>query len=168
MKTKKMVMVAVLTSLALVISLFEHYFPVPLGIPGAKLGLSNLILLTTILLYGGREGLLLAVAKSFLLLLLTGAVTSFFYSLAGAVSASCVMSVAAKRGCPPLSEVGVSVLGSFSHNLAQIGVAALVLQNRGIFYYLPLMTLVGTATGIFVGLTSRFLTLHLKKLHRLY
>ena len=168
MKTRKIVFVALLTSLALVISLFEHYFPVPVGIPGAKLGLSNLVILTAIAACGPREGFTSAILKSFLLMLLTGAVTSFFYSLAGSVLSSLVMSLAIRFLVPPLSLVGVSELGAFSHNLGQVLVASFVLENSSIFYYLPIMTLVGAASGLFIGLAARQVTGHLMKVYRSY
>lgn len=164
MKTRKMVFVAILTSLALVISLFEHYFPLPVGVPGAKLGLSNLVILAAIVAFGPREGFTIAILKSFLLLLLTGAVTSFFYSLVGALLSSFVMILAYRFLTPPLSLVGVSELGAFSHNLGQILVASFVLVNPSIFYYLPVMTLVGTISGFFIGLAGRELVRHLEKL----
>lgn len=166
MKTRKMVFVAILTSLALVISLFEHYFPVSVGIPGAKLGLSNLVILTAIAAFGPKEGFTIAILKSFLLMLLTGAVTSFFYSLAGAILASLAMSLSLRFLVPPLSLVGVSELGAFAHNLGQVLVAAFVLDNSSIFYYLPIMTLVGAASGLFIGLAAHQVTNHLKNIYR--
>lgn len=71
--------------MALVISLFEQMMPLPIGVPGAKLGLSNLVILTTIVVYGSKEGIAVAALKSVLLLLLTGSVTGFWYSMAGAL-----------------------------------------------------------------------------------
>ena len=40
--------IALLTAMALAISLFEHMIPLPVPIPGAKLGFSNMIILITL------------------------------------------------------------------------------------------------------------------------
>ena len=42
---RKITNLALLTSMALAISLLEHMIPIPVPIPGAKLGLSNMVLL---------------------------------------------------------------------------------------------------------------------------
>lgn len=165
-RIRRMIFLAILTSLALAISLIEHFFPVPLPIPGAKLGLSNMVILSTIVVFGGRDGLLVALLKSFLLMLVTGSVTGFIYSLAGSIVSSLVMILAHKFWMPPFSLVGVSELGALGHNTAQVGVAALVLENKGIFYYLPILTLVGVGTGFFVGLACNYLVSHLDRVFR--
>lgn len=164
MKTKKLVFLSLLTALALAISLLEEGIPLPFVAPGAKLGLSNLIILVTIVVYGGKAGILVACLKSFLLLLLTGSVTSFFYSMAGALLSSLLMSLAWRFLSPGLSLIGISELGAFSHNLAQLGVASVVLDNVGIFVYLPALTLLGLVTGFFVGLGASSVAPHLQRL----
>ncbi len=42
---RKITTMALLVAMALAISLVEHFIPLPIPIPGAKLGLSNIILL---------------------------------------------------------------------------------------------------------------------------
>lgn len=158
-----MVFLSLLTAIALGISLIETALPVPIPVPGARLGFSNIILLITIVLYGFREGLAVALLKSFLLMLLTGSVTGFFYSAAGALLATSAMAIAHRFLVPPFSLIGVSELGAFFHNIGQLLVASFVLSNRGIFYYLPVLTLTGLATGFFVGLSSGYLADHLTK-----
>ena len=76
------------------------------------------------------------------------------------------MSLSLRFLVPPLSLVGVSELGAFAHNLGQVLVAAFVLDNSSIFYYLPIMTLVGAASGLFIGLAAHQVTNHLKNIYR--
>lgn len=163
MRTKKLVFLSLLTALALVISLIEQMFPVPIGIPGAKLGISNIVILTTLVVFGFKEAIIVAILKSILLMLITGSVTSFWYSFAGAICSSLGMGLAYRFLHPPFSLIGVSEIGAISHNLGQLTVAMIVFSNYKLYYYMPVLTLLGLATGFFVGLASNYLTKHLKK-----
>ena len=52
------------------------------------------------------------------------------------------------------SITGVSIAGGVTHNVAQICVAALVVQNRKLFYYLPALLVAGVITGMLIGILS--------------
>nr|WP_072537702.1 Gx transporter family protein [Anaerococcus mediterraneensis] len=163
-KIKKLTNMGLLVALALVISLIELQIPVPVPIPGAKLGLSNIIILASLYLYGFRAALTISLLKSFMLVLITGAVTSFFYSAAGAILASIAMYIALKFHDRVFSFIGVSEIGAFAHNLGQIIVASIIMENIKMFYYFPLLVFVGTFSGLFVGLSSNFIISHMKKI----
>lgn len=166
MKTRRLVFLSALTAIALVISLLEQFIPVPIGVPGAKLGFSNIVILTTIVVFGPGDGMAVGVMKSFLLMLVTGSVTSFWFSLSGAFFSTLVMSLVCKKFIPPFSLIGASELGALAHNFGQFLVASFVLGNGKIFYYMPILTLVGIATGLFVGLSCNFVGPHLRKIYR--
>lgn len=161
---KKLTNMGLLVALALVISLIELQIPVPVPIPGAKLGLSNIIILASLYLYGFKAALTISLLKSFMLVLITGAVTSFFYSAAGAILASIAMFLALKFHGRVFSFIGVSEIGAFAHNLGQIIVASIIMENIKMFYYFPLLVFVGTFSGLFVGLSSNFIISHMKKI----
>ena len=161
---RKTVNLALLVTLALVISLVEMQLPMPVPIPGAKLGLSNIILLVSLYFYGFKASLTIALLKSFLLVLITGAVTSFFYSAAGAILSSIAMFVGLKYHERVFSFIGISEIGAFSHNLGQIIVACFVMSNIKMMYYFPMLVLVGTISGFFVGISSNFIITHMKKI----
>ena len=161
---RKTVNLALLVTLALVISLVEMQLPMPVPIPGAKLGLSNIILLVSLYFYGFKASLTIALLKSFLLVLITGAVTSFFYSAAGAILSSIAMFVGLKYHERVFSFIGISEIGAFSHNLGQIIVACFVMSNIKMMYYFPMLVLVGTISGFFVGISSNFIITNMKKI----
>ena len=161
---KKLTNMGLLVALALVISLIELQIPVPVPIPGAKLGLSNIIILASLYLYGFKAALTISLLKSFMLVLITGAVTSFFYSAAGAILASIAMFIALKFHGRVFSFIGVSEIGAFAHNLGQIIVASIIMENIKMFYYFPLLVFVGTFSGLFVGLSSNFIISHMEKI----
>lgn len=164
MKSRNIAFLGILTALALVISLFEQALPLPFFVPGAKPGLSNIIILTTIVVFGWKAGFLVSVLKSFLLMLFTGAVTSFFYSITGAILACIIMSLAVKFWMPAFSLIGISEMGAFAHNFGQLCVASIAFSNFRIFSYMPALTLFGLVTGFFVGLTCNYLVPHLQAL----
>ncbi len=161
---KKWIFLSLLTSAALVLTLIESAMPLPVLIPGARLGLSNIVILSTVVVFGFKEGLAIGVLKSFLMILLTGTVMSFFYSFFGAVASTIAIYVAYKYS-KSLSLIGISIIGAFFHNLAQVLVASFILNNLRIMIYLPLLLLLSVATGYFVGLASKYLT---KQLNRVW
>lgn len=54
---KKTVILGFLLALSLILSYIESLLPLAVGIPGLKLGLSNLVVVILLYLYGGREAL---------------------------------------------------------------------------------------------------------------
>ena len=66
MKIKKLTHLALLIAFALVIHTVENAIPVPLPIPGAKLGLANVITLLTFVLYGFDAALIVSAVRTVL------------------------------------------------------------------------------------------------------
>ncbi|SDK58476.1 Gx transporter family protein [Natronincola ferrireducens] len=166
MNTKKLVHLAMLTSLGLALHIVEGFIPNPfIGIaPGAKLGLANIIGLITLVIYGIKYALAVNLLRSFIAGIATGAVTSMMYSMAGALISTLLMWIVYKMFNKYFSLVGVSVFGALGHNVAQLTVAALIINNPRIYVYLPIMMLASIFTGIFIGITANF-TLSKAKIH---
>ena len=72
---------------------------------------------------------------------LFGNLFSILFSLAGAALSLACMTLA-KRYLG-LSITGVSIVGGVTHNLGQIVVAALVVENVNLFYYFPALLIAG-------------------------
>ncbi len=161
--TKKLVFISLLTSMGLALGLFESVIPLPFIAPGAKLGLSNIVILITLTTIGFKEALLVGVLKSIILALVTGSVTSVFYSLTGGLLSGIVMYIIYKYFSNIFSLIGVSIFGALAHNFGQITVASLILSNFKIFAYYPILTLMSLFTGFFVGITANFVNTHFKK-----
>lgn len=161
---KRLILLSLLIALSLAISLLEMTIPLPIAIPGAKLGLSNIIILVSLSLFDFKSAIIVSVLKSFLLMLVTGQVSAFLYSLTGAIFSTTAMLISLKFVGNHFSLIGVSEIGSFFHNLGQIIVAALMLSNIKIFYYFPILILVSIFTGIFVGFSSDIVLKHLRKI----
>ena len=52
---------------------------------------------------------------------------------------------------------GVSIAGGAGHNIGQLAVAAAVVENGALFYYLPVLLAAGTAAGAVIGLLGGLL-----------
>jgi heptaprenyl diphosphate synthase len=147
---------AMLLSLALALSIAESF--IPFGIPGAKLGLANLVILIVMHFYGFFSALLINVLRVLIASLATGTFLGmgFVMSLSGAMASFLLMYVA-HRWIKIFTPVGVSILGAYSHSLAQILVAVIYYGTWGVFYYFPLMALISLATGTINGFAVELL-----------
>ena len=85
--------------------------------------------------------------------LLFGSIMSLFYSVAGAVLSLAGMILLKKSGL--FSHVAVSVAGGVLHNVGQIIVAAAVVENIKMAYYLPFLLVTGVVTGFVIGAVAR-------------
>ncbi|NLA26383.1 MAG: Gx transporter family protein [Firmicutes bacterium] len=152
---------AVLITFAVVIHTVEAALPLPMPVPGVRLGLANMITLLTIVLYGARSGLLVAVLRTIIGSLIGGTFLGFGFwlSLAGGVTCTVIMSLAVllmQKGY--LSLISVSVLGAAAHNLAQLAVAGAIIGSKALLQgYYPLLLLLSVPTGIFTGLAAYYL-----------
>lgn len=162
-KTFRLIILGLFIAQSLVLYVVEGMLPVPFIAPGAKLGLANLI--TVIALYSlphKRDVCLILLVRIILSTAFGGGINAFFYSLAGAAFSLGIMLVLQKTG--KFSLIGVSTAGGIFHNLGQVIVASLVVQNIKIMLYLPVLSVAGTGTGILIGITALFTLRHLQKL----
>lgn len=66
MKAKKLVLMGLLAALALIIFTVEAHIPMPLPVPGVKLGLSNIVTVFAVFVLGPVEGILILAVRVFL------------------------------------------------------------------------------------------------------
>ena len=165
---KKLIFLSLLVSLGLALSIIESMIPIPFIAPGAKLGLSNIVILITLVVFGFKEALTVGILKSFVFTLATGSVSSLFYSLTGSIFSLFTMYFALRNFSKIFSLIGVSILGAVAHNFGQILVASLMMKNFRIFSYYPVLLLTSLFTGYFVGLASIYIVKNLKKHMKLY
>jgi len=163
--TRKMVFLSLLVSQALVLHIIESMIPVPFITPGAKLGLANIVTVVSLYSFGEKETLLIIIVRLILSSMFGGSLSSLLYSAAGALFSFTIMLTIKRLGRDNVSLIGVSTAGSVFHNIGQITMAALIIENISISLYLPILTVSGVGTGFFVGLTSRYILNHLKKIN---
>lgn len=168
-RTNKIIFLSLLVSIGLALSVLESAIPLPIIVPGAKLGLSNMVILVTLVIFGFKEALVVGILKSIVLVLVTGSISSFFYSLSGSIFSCIAMFIVYKYLMNIFSLVGVSIFGAVAHNVAQVSVATIMMNNLRIYSYLPILLLTSLFTGYFVGYSSIYISKNLKnKIKYLY
>ncbi|MCH4179269.1 MAG: Gx transporter family protein [Megasphaera sp.] len=162
-KTFRIIILGLFIAQSLVLYIVEGMLPVPFIAPGAKLGLANLI--TVIALYAlpkKKDVCLILLIRIILSTAFAGGINAFLYSAAGAAfSLGCMMFL---KSTGKFSLIGVSAAGGIFHNLGQVVVASLVVENIKVMLYLPILAVAGIGTGILIGITSIFTLRHLRKL----
>ncbi len=145
---------AVLTALALALSVAEGLVPVAIlfPLPGLRLGLANLVTVYALCRVGKRDALLILVTRCFLGSLLGGNLSALAFSLTGGLLAYLVMLLLLRF--PGLSLFGVSIGGAAAHNTGQILAAIAVLGSTAPLLYLPPLLLASLATGAVTGAVS--------------
>ena len=191
MSVKRVSYLGLFLCISLVISYIEAVLPPLSGIPGVKPGLSNVVTLLILKLFGkeemirsekrpdrrdpvitpkrtirrqvgAEEAFIVLIARILLSGLLFGNAFSFVFSLSGGLLALAVMSAAA--GCERFSLMGVSMLGGVFHNLGQLVSAAFLIQQLKLAYYGPVLMVSGLIAGALTGFIASLLLPRLKEL----
>lgn len=151
----------VLIALSMVLSFVESLIPLPIPVPGVKLGLANLVTVAGLYLVGVRGTVFITIVRIILVGLSFGNPFSMIYGLSGSILSLCVMAAAKAGGrfTPP----GVSILGGIFHNLGQLAFAAFIVQNPKLFYYFPALLAAGAAAGVVIGILGGIMTERLRK-----
>lgn len=153
MKTKKLALMGILTSLALIIFVVEAQLP-PIGFAGVKLGLANIITLFAICMIGKREAGAILLIRIILGSIYCGTMTAFIFSLVGGTLAYITMIIAySLLGKDKLWVV--SVFGAIAHNIGQLCAAVVVMQTPSLVVYLPVLIISAIITGVFIGILSQ-------------
>jgi heptaprenyl diphosphate synthase len=158
---KSIARIGLLVTISLMLSYIERFFIIPVPVPGIKLGLANMAVVMALYIIGVRAAVVVSILKVLLSALLFGSVGSLMFSMGGALLALIVM-ISAKH-LKSVSIIGVSALGGISHNIGQILVAALVVHNMGLLYYLPILLAAGGIMGVVNGLVSRTVVYYVGK-----
>lgn len=160
-KIKKIVSYGIFISFALVASYIETFITIPLGIPGAKIGLANGVTIVMLCLVGWKEASILSIFRVVLAGILFGNLFAITYSLSGAIL-SLIFMIAFKK--MKFNLVTVSIIGGVTHNLGQLVFAFFVVENGRVFLYFPVLVLVGSIAGACIGILSSILIKRLNQL----
>ena len=151
--SRKVAYCGVLTALAMILGYVEMAVNFNFAIPGIKLGLANVI--SVIGLYILSPGYIFVILISRIMLsgLLFGNMMSITYSLAGGLLSLVIMVVMKKMKI--FSVYGISMAGAVSHNIAQVLVASVYVNNIHVMYYAPVLLIAGVVTGLLIGIISK-------------
>lgn len=147
-KSKKLILSAVLIALALILSLVDASLSSMLPIvPGAKLGLANLVTLFAIYALGLPYALMITIVRGLLTALMSGNIMMLLFSLGGGITAVFIM-YALKN---VLNIIKVSVCAGIAHNLIQLAAAVFVTDTPNLIYYAPILICAGAICGFATG-----------------
>lgn len=152
MTTRQAAYCAMLTALAMIFGYVEALIPFGFGIPGVKLGLANIVIVLALYILPACQVFAIQLMRIVLVSFLFGNLSMMLYSLAGGMLSLVVMLLLNRRDV--FSITGVSIAGGVSHNIGQLIVAALVVQNLKIMFYFPIMIMAGLITGCLIGVLA--------------
>lgn len=150
---KKMTLFANLLAIAIILNVLESFITI-IPVPGAKIGLANIVTLMILVMYGPKESIYFVILRVFLVAILTGKLLNviFYMSMAGGLFASIGMAAIFKSQI--FSMIGVSVIGSVAHTIGQILMAMIILSTVTVVSYVPSMLLFSVPAGIVTGMIS--------------
>lgn len=155
MSVRNITVLALFTTVSLAVYGAESALPPLLPIPGAKLGLANIVTLILLQRTSIRNALWVLTARILLSALLFGNGLSLLYSLFGGLFALICMAL-----CTRLLQKKMTFLtgaaGGLTHNMGQLLTAYVITRSFAVAAYLPFLILSGILTGLFTGLCGEF------------
>lgn len=146
--------VGVLAALALVFGYIETFVPLPVPVPGVKLGLANIVVLAALVLLDVRSAAVVALVKVLAAGFLFGNPFMMLYSAGGtALAFAAMVALTRIRG---LSLVLVAVVGAVLHNVGQLVVASVVLGTPLVWVTAPFLAIAACVTGALSGMATRY------------
>ncbi len=143
---------ALLTALALIFSYVEFLIPFNIGIPGVKLGIANIVVVTALYVYNGKYALAVNIIRIIIAGFLFSGAFGIIYSLAGGLLSFVVMILLKRTGI--FSVIGVCAAAGVAHILGQLLTAAFLVSNLSIFVYFPVLLFSGIICGIITGFVT--------------
>ena len=107
MTSEKVAKIGMFTALAMIFGYIETLIPLNFGVPGMKLGLSNIVTVTALYVMGAGPALAVTVLRIFLVSMTFGNMAALMYSLAGGLLS--FLGMALLKKAKGFSVVGVSI-----------------------------------------------------------
>lgn len=166
-RLRRIIFIALLVAQGVIIGLIENMIPYPFAFaPGAKLGLANLITIIALFTMPKRESFMLLWMRLILTTLLGGSISTFLYSMSGALLSYGGMLLVKQLGPKRVSIIGISATGGFMHNVGQLVTASWIAQSWTVMLYLPILSFLGILSGIVIGISANYLLQRVDTLRR--
>lgn len=162
MKNNKLTTLALLSTVALIIFVVEAQIPLPINIPGVKLGLSNIVTVFAVWVMGPWEAVGILLARIFLGAVFCGNFSAILYSLGGGILA--ILTTIGLRFVLRETQIWIAgCLGAVAHSFGQMIVAVLIGGTYAVLIFLPVLIVCSIFTGTFTGLCAQILVKRSKK-----
>lgn len=150
--TYQLALTALVAAVGMILGYLETLIPIPVPIPGFKLGLANVAVLFALYAIDARAAAMVAIVKLLAVAFAFGSPFMALFSLGGTLLAYIVM-VLLKR-TDRVGIVGVSAASAVAHNIGQLCVATFALGTPSVWSLAPALIIGGVATGVLVGLVA--------------
>ena len=158
--THKIVRLAIFLALGIVLNIVESLIPIPIAVPGIRLGLANTMGLIVLYFYSPKEYIAIGFLRVFFVALLRTGLGSvaFILSLSGwAISTLITLLI---YFIHKSSIYGLSITSALFHQVGQIIMVIIIYQLPEMINYLPVLLITGGVSGALVAfITSRILKL---------
>ena len=158
--THKIVRLAIFLALGIVLNIVESLIPIPIAVPGIRLGLANTMGLIVLYFYSPKEYIAIGFLRVFFVALLRTGLGSvaFILSLSGWLISTLVTLLI--YYLKKASIYGLSITSALFHQVGQIIMVMIIYQLPEMVNYLPVLLITGGVSGALVGfITSRILKL---------
>jgi len=163
-KTKSLVLAGLLFSIAIVLSIVENSFPpLMVGIPGVKLGLSNISVMYALFFLHKGQAFSIAILKAMFVFLTRGFVAALL-SLSGGMISLLIMIILLAIFKEKISYLMISIFGAVFHNIGQLVAISFIFTSIYIWAYLPVLLITGVLAGIATSTLLKFILPAFKKL----
>ncbi|HBM46317.1 MAG TPA: heptaprenyl diphosphate synthase [Lachnoclostridium sp.] len=153
---EKVALYGILIALAFIFSYVEALIPLPMPVPGMKLGLANLVNVVGLYTVGAAGTIAVGLIRIVMVGFTFSNPGSMLYALSGGVLSLAAMALAKKMDW--FDKTGVSILGGVCHNIGQLSMAAWITGTASVFSYLPVLLVAGVITGAVIGLLGGLVT----------
>lgn len=165
---KKIVLMSIFISLAVILSIFDKMIT-PLAfptLPTAKIGFANIVVLLSIIMFDFKGSFIIVILKSVIANLLIGGLISFIIGGTASLVSYFIMLGLYKFFKKHLSAIGISVAGGFTHTMSQLFVVSIIYNLGEItLYYGALLVFVSLITSILIGvIVNRLLDYFITKI----
>lgn len=160
---RKMTQLSLFLAIGIILNIVESMIPLPIAIPGVKLGLANTIGLIVLYYYSPKEYLSIGFLRVLLVGLLRSGIfsISFFLSFAGWLLSSLIALILYKTKL--FSIYGLSCSSAVFHGVGQMIVVMIIYNSYGLIMYLPVLMITGVVTGMLTSFASSLVLSKLDK-----
>ena len=157
--TKLITSCGMLVASAIILGYIESLLPLNIGVPGAKIGLANIITFLALYLLDRKYALIILVLRILIIGITFTNLYMMIYSMVGGLLSLLVMMILKKFD---FGMIVVSIMGGISHNIGQTLVAMVFFSSTSFVYYLPYLIIIGMISGTLIGLTGSMILSRIK------
>lgn len=149
---KKTAYIGVFGALSVVFGYLENMIPLPVTVPGVRIGLSNICIITALYMLGAPQAFLVALIKALVCGILFWGMQGAVYAVFGTVFSFAVMLILKRTGV--FSPIGVSAAGAVFHNFGQLTALYIFAGSFSVIYYMSVLGISGVLMGTLTGAIS--------------